>query len=205
VEGIGEMAEFVAALDQRHLRALRCWYDRRTKRYLAPSESTLRRVLGGVDATWFDALVAAWVRQYERLVALAIDGKTLRACLNTEGRPRTLVAAVAHGSGAPVAQMVVAAGTNETATARDLLDVLPPVDGALISFDAAHTNGETARKVVMDKGADYLVPIKGNQPNLLTHAERLLPQAAFSPSGGHGREGARPCGDARGPMLPGGG
>ena len=186
VEGIGEMAEFAAALDQRHLRALRCWYDRKTKRHIPPSESTLRRVLGGVDAIWFDAIVAAWVRNHERIAALAIDGKTLKACLDDKGRPRTLVAAVAHGSGAPLAQMVVSAGTNETATARDLLDILPPVDGAMISFDAAHTNGETARKVVMNKGADYLLPIKGNQPNLLTHAERLLPQAAFSPSGGYG-------------------
>ena len=203
VEGIGEMAEFLSALDQRHLRALRCWQDPRTKRYLPPSESTLRRVLGGVDATWFDALVAAWVGQHERLVALAIDGKTLRASLNQEGRPLTLVAAVAHGSGAPVAQMAIAAGTNETATARDLLDILPPVDHALISFDAAHTNGETARKVVMDKGADYLLPIKGNQPNLLTHAERLLPPAAFSPSGEHNHESTWPRGDARNPVPTG--
>lgn len=205
VEGIGEMAEFAASLDQRHLRVLRCWRDRRTGRYVAPSESTFRRVLGSVDATWFDATVAAWVRQHERLVALAVDGKTLKACRDAEGRQRTLVSAVAHGSGAPVAQTAVPAGTNETATARDLLDLLPPVDGAMISFDAAHTNGETARKVVMGKGADYLIPVKGNQPNLCAHAERLLPQAAFSPSGDHDREGARPRGDARDPVPPGGG
>lgn len=205
VEGIGEMAEFAASLDQRHLRVLRCWRDRRTGRCVAPSESTFRRVLGGVDATRFDAAVAAWVRQHERLVALAVDGKTLKACRDAEGRQRTLVAAVAHGSGAPVAQTAVPAGTNETAAARDLLDLLPPVDGAMISFDAAHTNAETARKVVMGKGADYLIPVKGNQPNLCAHAERLLPQAAFSPSGGHGREAARPRGDARDPVPPGGG
>ncbi len=185
VEGIGEMAEFVAALDQRQLRCLKCWYNRKTKRYVPPSESTLRRVLGGIDPTIFDAVVGGWVRQHERILAMAIDGKTLKACLNPEGRPTTLVAAVAHGSGAPVAQMAVPIGTNETATARDLLEILPPVDGALISFDAAHTNPETARKVVMDKGADYLLPVKGNQPTLLDHAERLLPQASFSPSGTH--------------------
>jgi hypothetical protein len=185
VEGIGEMAEFVADLDQRQLRCLKCWYDRKTKRYVPPSESTLRRVLGGIDPTIFDAVVGGWVRQHERILAIAIDGKTLKACLNPEGRPTTLVAAVAHGSGAPVAQMAVPVGTNETATARGLLEILPPVDGALISFDAAHTNPETARKVVMDKGADYLLPVKGNQPTLLDHAERLLPQASFSPSGTH--------------------
>jgi hypothetical protein len=80
-----------------------------------------------------------------------------------------------------LAQLAVPAGTNEITTARVLLDVLPPLDGALISLDAAHTNAETARKVVIRKGADYLLPVKGNQPGLLEHAQRLLPQASFSP------------------------
>ena len=104
-----------------------------------------------------------------------------------------------------MAQLAVPAGTNEIVTARELLDVLPPQDGALISFDAAHTQDETARKVVMDKGADYLLPVKGNQPTLLKHAERLLPQASFSPSGHHDGESPRSCRDAPNPNLPGAG
>jgi hypothetical protein len=181
VEGIGEMAEFVAGLQGRYLRSLGCPYDRQSKRFLAPSESTLRRVLGGVDAVCVDAVLGAWVRAREHVAAVAIDGKTLKASLDRTGRRNTLVAAVAHGSGAPLAQLAVPAGTNETATARVLLDVLPPLDGALVSLDAAHTNAETARKVVIRKGADYLLPVKGNQPGLLDHAQRLLPQASFSP------------------------
>ena len=189
-EGVGEMAEIVAGFDQRNLCSLRCWYDRKTKRYVPPSESTLRRVLAGVDGRRFDAVVGAWVQAHESVAALAIDGKTLKACLDAEGQPTTLVAAVTHGGGAPLAQLPVPKGTNEITVARDVLDALPPLDGALVSFDAAHTNAETARKVVMDKGADYLVPIKGNQPALLDRAQRLLPQAAFSPSGRHDRESA---------------
>ena len=57
VEGIGEMAEFVVSLDQRQLRCLKCWYNRRIERYVPPSESTLRRVLGGIDPTIFDGRV----------------------------------------------------------------------------------------------------------------------------------------------------
>jgi len=152
-EGIGEMAEIVGGFDQRQLRLLRCWYNRRTKRRVAPSENTLRRVLGGIDPARFDRIVGDWVRAHGRLAALAIDGKTLKACLDAEGRQTTLVAAVAHGDGAPLAQIPVPPGTNETATARELLDVLPPLDGALATFDAAHTNGETARKVLLEKGA----------------------------------------------------
>ena len=180
-EGLGEMAEIVGGFDQRQLRMLRCWHNRRTHRFVAPSENTLRRVLGGIDPVRFDRIVGDWVRAHGRVAALAIDGKTLKACLDAEGRPTTLVAAVAHGDGAPLAQLPVPPGTNETATARALLDVLPPLDGALATFDAAHTNGETARKVVLEKGGDYLLPVKGNQPTLLDHANRLLPQAAFSP------------------------
>jgi hypothetical protein len=180
-EGIAEMAEIVAGFDQRELRGLRCWYNRRTQRYEPPSENTLRRVLAGIDPVRFDRIVGDWVRAHGRVAALAIDGKTLKACLDRQGHQTTLVAAVTHGDGAPLAQLPVPSSTNETTTARDLLDILPPLDGAMVTFDAAHTNGETARKVVLEKGGDFLLPVKGNQPTLLDHANRLLPQAAFSP------------------------
>lgn len=181
-EGIAEMAEIIAGFDCRHLKMLRCWRNPKTRRYEPPSENTLRRVLAGIDPVRFDQVVALWLQQGGRSSAIAIDGKTLRACIDSHGKQTTLVSAVTHGDGAPLAQLPVPRGTNEITTARDLLDVLPPLDGILITFDAAHTNGETARKVVVDKGADYLLPIKGNQPALVEKAERLLPQASFSPS-----------------------
>lgn len=182
-EGVSEMAEIVAGFDQRQLRLLHCWHNWKTKRYECPSENTIRRALHGIDPLGFDRIVGDWLRAHNKVGALAIDGKTLKACLDADRRQTTWVAAVAHGDGAPLAQMPVPVGTNETATARDLLDLLPPLDGVLVTFDAAHTNGETARKVVMEKGGDYLLPIKGNQPTLMDTAERLLPQTAFSPSG----------------------
>ena len=181
-EGIAEMAEIIAGFDYRHLRMLRCWRNPKTRRYEPPSENTLRRVLAGIDPVCFDQVVALWLQQSGRASAIAIDGKTLRACIDAHGKQTTLVSAVTHADAAPLAQLPVPDGTNEITTARDLLDVLPPLDGMLITFDAAHTNAETARKVVVDKGADYLLPIKGNQPTLLEKAERLLPQASFSPS-----------------------
>lgn len=181
-EGIAEMAEIVAGFDCRHLKMLRCWRNPNTRRHEPPSENTLRRVLAGIDPVRFDQVIGRWLQQHGKASALAIDGKTLKACINARGNQTTLVSAVAHGDGAPVAQLPVPEGTNEITTARELLDVLPPLDDMLVTFDAAHTNGETARKVVVDKGADYLLPIKGNQPALLKKAKRLLPQAAFSPS-----------------------
>jgi hypothetical protein len=180
-EGIGQMAEIVAGFDQRHLRALRCWRNPRTRRYVAPSESTLRRVLSSIDAARFDTVVAQWVGQHEDIAAIALDGKALRGCLNEDGKPLFLVSAVAHGSGAFQGQVQVHNKSNETPAARDLLRTMGPLDGIMTTFDAAHTCAETAQTIVMEKGADYLLPVKGNQPHLLERSELLLPQQRFSP------------------------
>jgi hypothetical protein len=194
-EGIGEMAEIIAGFSKRQRQSLRCWRDPKTRRYITPSESTLRRVLGGIDPLIFDRVVGDWVRASGRIQALAIDGKTLKACLDAEKRQRTLVAAVTHHDGAPLAQLPVPARTNEITTARDLLDILPDLDGMMITFDAAHSNQQTARKLVQDKGGDYLLPIKDNQPGLVDKAQRLLPQASFSPSSPNDRRTTGPCGN----------
>jgi hypothetical protein len=190
-KGVGAMADVAADMDQRQLRALRCRYNRRTERYEAPSESTLRRVLGGIDAAQFETIVAQWVAQQEDFDALALDGKALRGCLNEEGKPLFLVSAVAHGSGAFHGQIEVDSKSNETPAARELLRQMPPLDGVVTTMDAAHTCIETAQTVVSEKGADYLLPIKGNQPTLLGKAERLLPQEFFSPLVQRRAKGAR--------------
>jgi hypothetical protein len=50
-------------------------------------------------------------------------------------------------------------------------------------MDSLHTQHETLHQVLYDHGADYLVPLKENQPTLLATAKTLLPEN-FSPSGG---------------------
>jgi len=180
-ESIGQIAEVVAGLEQRQLRALRCYFRRRTGRYEPPSESTLRRALSGIDAERFDTVVAEWVRQHEQIRAVALDGKALRGCLNDDGKPLFLVSAVAHGSGAFQGQVQVDSKSNEIPAARELLDQMGPLDGLMVTTDAAHTQVETAQTIVMGHGADYLTPIKGNQPSLLRRAQRRLPLRRFSP------------------------
>jgi predicted transposase YbfD/YdcC len=196
-EGIGEMAEMVSHLERRQLRALRCWRNPRTGKYEPPSESTLRRVFRGIDVERFDQEVAAWSQRHGIARAVAMDGKALRGCLDEEQRPLFLVSAVEHGTGALQGQVQVDSKSNEIPAARELLDRMPPLDGTLVTGDAAHTNAETARKIVMDKGGDYLLPIKGNQPGLLNVAQHHLPVSAFSPSALDDRKGQRPYRHAR--------
>jgi hypothetical protein len=190
-DGIGQIAEIIAGFDQRHLRALRCFRNPRTKRYVGPSETCLRTVLNEIDADRFDLVLAEWVQQQQPMEAIAFDGKAVRGCLDSEGKPMFLVSAVTHGSCACVGQVQVDSKTNEIPAARELLDKLPHLDGVMSTADAAHTNAETARQIVMEKGADYLLPLKGNQPTILETAEKLLPVRFFSLKHILGREVAR--------------
>jgi len=50
------------------------------------------------------------------------------------------------------------------------------LEGCLVEMDALHTQDETVQKLLHEKGADYMVSIKDNQPTLATTAQTLLPQ-----------------------------
>ena len=54
----------------------------------------------------------------------------------------------------------------------------------LVSLDALHTQDETARALVLEHGADYLLTVKGNQPTVREQIETLVavPQGDFPPS-----------------------
>ena len=62
-KGTRAIAEFAGYLNATQLRLLRCYYHRKKKRYIPPSEPTIRRVLQLVNAEEFDKEVAAWLAQ----------------------------------------------------------------------------------------------------------------------------------------------
>jgi hypothetical protein len=140
----------------------------------------LRTVLGDIDPEQFDLMLAQWVQQQQPLEAIAFDGKALKGCLDSAGKPLFLVAAVGHGNAGLVGQVQVDSKSNEIPAARELLRQMPDIDGVMSTADAAHTNPETARVIVVEKGGDYLLPLKGNQPTILETAETLLPVRFFS-------------------------
>jgi hypothetical protein len=53
-----------------------------------------------------------------------------------------------------------------------LLEKLPALDGKIITADPLHCQRSHARTIV-EKGGDYLLQVKGNQPNLLKQAQGL--------------------------------
>jgi hypothetical protein len=144
---------------------LRRFGSRRDK---PPSESTIRRMLQGIDAQAFDAGIGDWLQTQAPLRgrAVAIDGKTLRGSREGEKAGVHLLSAVIHKEGIIVAQQPVDSKTNEITQVQPLVERLN-LQGAVVTTDALLTQKDLARHLVEQKGADYLFTVKGNQPTLL--------------------------------------
>src|SRR5208337_4628417 len=119
-----------------------------------------------------------------------------------------LVSAYATETGLVLAQRAIDGKSNEITAIPELLDMLN-LKGAIVSIDAMGTHKEIARRVA-DKGADYLLALKGNQTSLHEDAELFFADPALAAScartqetdAGHGRIEERSCRAAEAGWLP---
>jgi predicted transposase YbfD/YdcC len=162
---------------------------------VVPCESTFRRTLQNLDADALDDAAGAWAQQRTAPApgvrrVIAVDGKTLRGSA-TAGQPgRHLLAALDHARGVVLGQVDVQAKTNEIPLFTTLLDRID-LAGAVITADALHAQRAHAEYLAGQRGAHYLITVKGNQPGL--HAQlaalpwRQVPVACRTSENGHGR------------------
>jgi hypothetical protein len=88
--GFTAIAEWAAGCSQNLLQRLWCRYDKRSQRYIAPSEPTIRRILQAADAKAVDdALCGWWADKADE--PIAADGKTLRGARQENGRQTHLL------------------------------------------------------------------------------------------------------------------
>jgi len=137
-------------------------------------------VLQQVDADELDRVVGGWLAEQAAADRgpIAVDGKVLRGA-RQGGHQVHLFAALAHDSGMVLAQRKVDATTTETTQLEPLLDEVD-LAGRVVTADALHTNPAEARWLV-ERGADYVLTVKGNQPGLVAAIDRLAPRGV-SPS-----------------------
>jgi len=172
---------YARSLSKPQRRALHCWINPRTGEYEVPSEASFFRALKIITVGQIQAIIDPWLDEKLGPVSpgeqVAIDGKTL----NHSGVH--LVSVVQVPSQRCLGVKAVADKTNEITAARQLIE-RTNLEGCLVEMDALHTQDETVQKLLYEKGADYIVSIKDNQPTLATTAQTLLPQDV-PPSGGH--------------------
>ncbi len=178
--GQKDLVKFAKGLSQAQRRALGI---RRLPdgRYPSPSQPTFCRMMKQVDAAKLEQVLLDYQRQIrgpapaDELVVL--DGKEPRA-----GGGHSVLTAVSVPSQHYLGSALVDQKTNEIPVARELFHRLE-LDGRQVSLDALHTQTQTARELVLQHGADYLLTVKDNQPTLRQKIEKLVPPppADFSP------------------------
>ena len=191
-----DIGQFAQSLNQNQLRSLRASRCSKTSRFIAPSETTIRRVLQRLDPAQLDTIVNDWLRSHLQdidIAALAVDGKCVRTAAKINGQALQLFGALDTQTQLFCRQISIPAKTNEIPCLKELLQDLD-LRGTLVSADALNTQRSTASHLVEEKKADYLLVVKANQPKLFDKLARLsqAPQGVFSPSAHHSGPGSWP-------------
>ena len=130
-----------------------------------PSHDTFRRVFMLIDSVPFEAAFLSWVGtlvcDFDREV-VAIDGKTVRRSFDRgrEQNPLRMVSAWASKQGLVLGQCCVDSKSNEITAIPALLDQLM-VKNSIVTLDAMGRQTVITQKI-LDRGADYLLALKGN-------------------------------------------
>ena len=139
----------------------------------APSYTSLYHLLKMMDADVLATALGDWLAAHHGTLprALALDGKYVRDLVLT-------LALSEHETGAPTAITIASkepksekSKTEGELTAAQRLFASAQIQGATITADALHCDRLSAQLIV-ENGGDFLLQLKGNQPNALDAAEQ---------------------------------
>jgi len=171
-----------------------------------PSHDTFGAVFAVLDAEQFQASFIGWVQAVTKVLSgqiVPIDGKKLRRSHDKAiGKDAIhMVSAWASENSMVLGQLKVDDKSNEITAIPQLLDLLE-IEGCIVTIDAMGCQKKIAEKIV-EKGADYVLALKGNQGNLAEDVQALFEQAEKAgfeaaehhrtEEKGHGRIEIREC------------
>lgn len=138
-----------------------------------PAHDHLGGILATLDAEQFQSCFVAWVAAVAGVPAgvIAIDGKTVRRSGQKTGAKAAIhmVSAFAARQRLALGQVKVAEKSNEIVAIPKLLD-MGAIEAAIITIDAMGCQRDIARKVI-NKKADYVLAVNGNQGSLRDDVE----------------------------------
>lgn len=143
-----------------------------------PSHDTFERVFDRLDPAAFGRCFRDWMNalcEGLSLKHIAIDGKTLRSSGRGKLKALHLVSAWATANHLSLGQVAVDEKSNEITAIPELLELLS-VKGALVTIDAMGCQKDIAAKII-ERGGDYILTAKDNQPTLLADIQDSFIQA----------------------------
>jgi len=161
-----------------------------------PSHDTFSRIFRLLEPGAFHGAFSRFMAVFAEgcTGSVAIDGKTARRSFDraSAASPLHLLSAWACEQRLVLAQRKVDGEGNEITAMGALLELLD-LKGRLVTADAMHCQRETAQAII-ERGADYVLALKANQPDLLEDVRLLLDDPAAPPDdvaetvdGDHGR------------------
>src|SRR5215217_4645703 len=166
-----------------------------------PSHDTFSRVFRMLDPQAFEKAFRRFMQAFAQATQIegvvALDGKALRRAYERgkSHMPPVMVTAWSAQTRMALAN-VLAPGNNEAAAALELIDLLS-LRGCVVTTDALHCHRALAKRIVQ-RGGDYALAVKDNQPALLRDAKALIAaaerkraQPAMTKDAAHGRKERR--------------
>ena len=147
-----------------------------------PSHDTMERIFAMLEPKEFQARFIEWVQHAcgkQSREIISVDGKTMRGSGSEGQKPIHMVSAWANKARAVFGQMAVDEKTNEITAVPELLELLD-IKGTIITADAMSCQKEIVRKI-SEKGADYVIGLKDNQPRLRQETEEYYVAAIEAP------------------------
>jgi predicted transposase YbfD/YdcC len=173
-----------------------------------PSHDTFSRVFRMLDPQAFEKAFRRFMRAFAAATqgVVALDGKALRRAYDSgkSHMPPIMVTAWSAQTRMALAN-ILAEGNNEAAAALQLIGLLT-LKGCVVTADALHCHRAMATAII-ERGGDYALAVKDNQPALLRDAKAAVAAATRSGAGAtvtaddsHGRHEMRvatvaPAGD----------
>jgi len=172
-----------------------------------PSHDTFGQVFTLLAFEQFQESFISWVQAVTEVTGgqiVPIDGKKLRRSHDKAiGKAAIhMVSAWALENSVVLGQVKVDAKSNEITAIPQLLELLE-ISGCIVTIDAMGCQKEIAKKIVVEKKADYVLALKGNQGNLSEDVQGLFEQAEKiglevrdyyrTEEKGHGRIEIREC------------
>lgn len=165
-----------------------------------PSHDTFNRVFSAIDSKQFELCFIEWVKTLAKLTdkeIIAIDGKTIRGA-KSKGKksPIHMVSAFACTNNLVLGQVKTAEKSNEITAIPKLLEILS-IKNTVVTIDAMGCQTNIADKII-EKEADYILAVKGNQEELLEQIQdefKFAKTIAINTNQGldHGRIETRIC------------
>lgn len=145
-----------------------------------PSHDTFGRFYAALDPEAFSRCFTKWIQSVAEVTegeVVALDGKTLRRSFDRASSKAAIhmVSAWASQNGVVLGQVKTDEASNEITAIPKLLEILR-VQGCIVTIDAIGAQKEVV-KTIIEKGADYVISLKKNQPSLHAATEAFFADA----------------------------